>query len=103
MIVGVGMFVAIEGQRAIGPRPKERAIGRGRSHMFRSSVTADMAVQTDHPIRGRHDNMEFVTDQKDAAAHGVPYLFDPVIKGRGARLIQPLGGLIEDKKIRRAQ
>ena len=51
------VFVAIERQRAMGSVAKERAVFWGGSHMFGGAVATDVAIEANHPIRGRHDDM----------------------------------------------
>ena len=95
MIVIVVVIMAVERQRAAGPGAKERAVFRGRGHNGGRAFATDMPVEADHPVRCAHHHVQLVADHQDGAAGFFPYLFDLSIEGGRTRLIQPLGGFIE--------
>lgn len=97
MVVAVIVVMAVERQRALGAGAKERAVFLGLGHLFGRTFAADMTVEADHPVGGGHDDVEIMAHHQDGAAKLGPDLFDPLIKGRRAGLIEPLGGLVENE------
>ena len=95
----MAVFVAIKGQRAMGSVAKKCAVFRGRGHMFGGAVATDMAIEANHPVRGRHDDVQFVADHQNGTALVAAHRFDLGVKIRRSRLIKPLRGLVQDQQI----
>ena len=54
------------------PVPRERRYSGAEANMFGRTGAADMAVEADHPVRGRHHHMQFVADHQHGAVDGRP-------------------------------
>lgn len=99
MVVMVIMvvIVAIEGKGPLRPGSEQGAVFRGVLNHFWCALAADMPIQTQHPIRGRHDDMQIVADHKDRAVQVAAYMLDLAIEIGGTGLVQPLGRLIQNQ------
>ena len=59
-----------------------------------------MAVQADHPIRGRHHHMQIMADHQNRRPRLRPHLFDQTVERRLAGLVKALGRLVQDQDLR---
>ncbi len=103
VIMRVVVIVSVERQRSFGARSKERTIFRGGSDMLWRAFAADMPVEANHTVRGGHDNVEFMAHHQDRAAEFIADRGDELIEGGGTGLVEALGRLIKDQKLRLAQ
>jgi hypothetical protein len=102
-VVAVVIVVAIQRQRAARACAKQVTVGgRGGDDSGRAFAT-DVAVQTDHAIRGRHDHVQFVADHQNRTADIITQGFDKAIKRSQCRLIEALGRFVEHKDLRVTQ
>ena len=73
MIVVVVVVMPVERQRPARASPEQCPVLRGRGHVLRLTLATDMPVQTDHPVRGAHDHVQFMTDHQHSAAGFTPH------------------------------
>ena len=57
------VIVLVYGQRRGSPRSKQFPVRRALHHADRRTLAANMPVQAQHPVGGRHDHMQIVGDQ----------------------------------------
>jgi hypothetical protein len=100
MVVTVVMVVAIQFQGATRACAKQvTAGGRGGDDIGRAFAT-EVAVQTDHPIHGRYDDVQFMADHQNHTADIITQGFDRAVKRQRCRLIRALGRFVEHKDLR---
>ena len=80
VIMPMGMFMAIKRQRALGAAAKKRPVFRRRCHLFGVARTADMTIETDHPVRRRHHQMQLMADHQHGTAQFGPHFGDAAVK-----------------------
>ena len=93
------VLVAIEGERSLRAAAEQAAIFRVILHQNRRTLAADVAVQAHDPVGSAHHHMEVVTDHENGAIRVVAHGFDQPIKGGLARLVEPLGRLVQHQEI----
>jgi len=99
----MGMLVRIvaeKRQRLVAASSEQRVIFRVRRHRFRMALTANGLIEADHPIRRPHHDVKIVAHHDDPASERVPNFFHLAVEIRRARLVQPLGGLVEHEELR---
>ena len=96
----MAVLMSVERQRALGPRPKQRTILRRAGHHVGGALTAQVPVDTQHPVRCGHDHVQIVADHCDRAAQRLANIFDAPIKCGGAGLIKALCGLVQQQQRR---
>jgi hypothetical protein len=100
MVMFMVVVVAIQRQRATRACAKQvTAGGRGGDDIGRAFAT-EVAVQTNHPIRGRYDDVQFMADHQNRTADIITQGFDQAVKHRRCRLIGALGRFVEHKDLR---
>ena len=102
VIVRMVVVVTIKRQHAPGPMSEKRAILGCRCHHLGPPFTADVSVQTNHPVGRRHHHVQVVADHDHRRTGGLSDLFDQPVKCRGAWVVEPVCGFVKHKDIRRA-
>ena len=87
----------------MGPEAEQRPVVGRRRHHGRRALAADMAVQADHPVGGRHHHVQVVADHQHAAAELLAQLLDQPVEARLAGLVEPLRRLVEHQQVRPPQ
>src|SRR6202000_1236605 len=95
VIVAVG----IKRELTRGPGAEQLLEGGILEHLLGLAFAADMAVQADHAVGLRHDDVKIGADEKHAATDLVAQLGDEVIKRRLARDVDAGKRLVEDEKL----
>ena len=75
----VVVVMAVDGKRLRSAATKEADIFGALRHRLRCAAAADMAVKADHGVGRRHDDMQVVRNQQDAAAGRVADRLDQVV------------------------
>jgi len=81
----------------VGRGPAAEKLNKGRvcTDLVGVAMTADMLVETDNFVRGRHHQMQIVGDHQYAAIQPIPELPDQAIKTFLADHVNPLNRFIE--------
>ena len=69
----------------------------------RCAVAADMAVQADHTVGLRHDNVKVMGNQHHTAIQPVADILDQFVERNLAIVIDALNRFVENEKLRRPQ
>ncbi len=93
------VFMSVKRERAAGTLAEEPLVFRVIAHQRRRALAADMAVHTNHAIRGAHHHMEIVADHENGRACVISDLLDQAVESGFAWLVQALGGFVQDQEI----
>ena len=69
-------------------------------HIGRCAVAADMAVQADHTVGLRHDNVKVVGNQHDTAIQPVADVLNQLVERNLAIVVNSLYRLVENEEFR---
>src|SRR5579872_2050318 len=102
MIMGVVVMMRID-RETVDRRSEERAIGRVTGHRLGMAGAADMMIEAEHAVGGRHYQMKIMRDQQHC---GTAPIADPANEVKDLGLspdIHPLYRLVKDKEIGRTE
>jgi hypothetical protein len=94
------MVMVVDRQLPHRPGAEQGGIGGIGADILGRARAADMAVEADHPIGRRHDEMQIMGDHEDAAPAPVADAGNEPIKGELAREIHTLDGLVKNQQPR---
>jgi hypothetical protein len=93
------MVMLVDRERGRCAGAEESLVLGARGYGRRCARATDMTVEADHPVCGRHDDMQIMGNQKDAAMHLVADPLDQIVKFDLARKIDALNRFVEHEKI----
>lgn len=93
--MGMIVFVSVKRQSTACAGAEQRPIFRRRRYDFGCAFATDMTIQTHHPVRRTHHDMQFVADHQNSTARALAHPFDLQIERRLSGLIKPLRRLVQ--------
>ena len=97
------VMMPVERQRPLCACAKQGAVFWRIRHHLRRPFTAKMPVQTQHAVRGCHNNVQIMAHHQHSTAKGLTHALDLLVKACGTWLIKTLGRLVEDQDVGRLQ
>ena len=101
--VGVIVVMGVGGQALQRAGAEHAGVFGSAGHLARRALAADVGVDADDVAGAVHDEVQIVGNQQHAAIQAGADVFYQLVKGRLAREVHPLHGLVKHQKIGLAQ